>query len=34
MKNQICIGVPTYNGENTLGKTLMPLSNKVLKISQ
>ena len=27
MKNsEICIGVPTYNGESTLGKTLSLLS--------
>ena len=30
-KNQICIGVPTYNGENTLGKTLMSLEQQSFK---
>ena len=29
MKNrEICIGVPTYNGESTLGKTLESLESK------
>ena len=28
MKIKICIGVPTYNGESTLGKTLNLLRTK------